>query len=389
MRVLHISAGNLYGGVETLLVTLARYRELCKEMEPEFAVCFEGRLSQELVSEGVQVHLLGMVRVRQPSSIWRARRRLRALLVERDFDAVACHMAWPQAIFGPVIRSAGVPLIFWLHNITGGRHWLELWARQTEPNLALSNSHFTAPGLRKIYSDAPTATIYYPVARPGSDRNDARAMARSELNISPRTVVVAQVSRLEEWKGQGLLLEALALLRTLPDWSCWMVGGAQREHETRYFETLKEKAETLGISDRIHFLGQRRDVERLLSAADIFCQPNLGPEPFGIVFIEALYAGLPVVTTAIGGAMEIVDDSTGILVAPNHPGALAAALRKLILNSDLREKLGACGPARATELCDLARQLKMLEFAFRQAMRTDGHRSAVEKRLVDPIRPLD
>ena len=80
MRVLHIAPGNLYGGVETLLVTLARFKDLCTSMEPEFAVCFEGRLSSELELTGVPVHHLGAVRTRQPLSVWRGRRHLSELL---------------------------------------------------------------------------------------------------------------------------------------------------------------------------------------------------------------------------------------------------------------------------------------------------------------------
>ncbi len=79
-----------------------------------------------------------------------------------------------------------------------------------------------------------------------------------------------------------------------------------------------------------------RRCRRLLAAADIHCQPNTGPEPFGITFIEALYAGLPVVTTSIGGALEIVDGSCGMLVEPNDPAALAGALRRLIEDRELR-----------------------------------------------------
>ena len=66
----------------------------------------------------------------------------------------------------------------------------------------------------------------------------------------------------------------------------------------------------------MRWLGQRRDVPELLAAADIYCQPNVGAEPFGIVFVEALYTGLPVVTTALGGALEIIDASCGVLVPP-------------------------------------------------------------------------
>jgi glycosyltransferase involved in cell wall biosynthesis len=98
-------------------------------------------------------------------------------------------------------------------------------------------------------------------------------------------------------------------------------------------------------------------VPRLLAAADIHCQPNTGPEPFGIAFVEALYAGVPVVTTALGGALEIVSDSCGVLVPPDDPGELAAALAGLIREPHRRCRLGAGGPARAAALCDPAVQL--------------------------------
>ena len=63
VKVLHIYAGNLFGGVETLLITLARQRELCPQMQPHFALCFEGKLATELDATGVPVHWLGNVRV--------------------------------------------------------------------------------------------------------------------------------------------------------------------------------------------------------------------------------------------------------------------------------------------------------------------------------------
>ena len=92
---------------------------------------------------------------------------------------------------------------------------------------------------------------------------------------------------------------------------------------------LRTAANRAGIADRVRFLGQRADVPRLMAAADVFCQPNIGPEPFGIVFVEALYAGLPVVTSGFGGAAEIVDQTCGVLTTPGDPEAVAAALREL------------------------------------------------------------
>jgi glycosyltransferase involved in cell wall biosynthesis len=134
----------------------------------------------------------------------------------------------------------------------------------------------------------------------------------------------------------------------------------QRPHEAQYLQELLSTADALGIAERVRFLGQRSDVSRLLAAADIHCQPNIGPEPFGITFIEALYAGLPVVTTAIGGAMEIVTESCGILVPPNDSDALADALECLVKNPELRARLSGGAPVRAHTLSDPASQIKTL-----------------------------
>src|SRR5205807_8459590 len=153
---------------------------------------------------------------------------------------------------------------------------------------------------------------------------------RSELQTPSEATVIIQVSRMEAWKGHSLHLQALADLPRNAHWFAWIVGGGQRPSEVEYEARLKEKAGELGIAGKVRFTGQRDDVARLLSAADIFCQPNLSPEPFGISLIEALNAGLPVVTTALGGALEIINDSCGILVSPNDAAVLAEALRQLV-----------------------------------------------------------
>ena len=79
---------------------------------------------------------------------------------------------------------------------------------------------------------------------------------------------------------------------------------------------------------RVTFLGERRDVAALLAAADIHCQPNTAPEPFGLAFVEALHAGVPVVTTDAGGAREIVTPACGILVEPVTRRDCARALQR-------------------------------------------------------------
>jgi glycosyltransferase involved in cell wall biosynthesis len=159
-------------------------------------------------------------------------------------------------------------------------------------------------------------------------------------------------SRLERWKGHDVLLQALGRLRDVAGWHCWVAGGAQRPHEMQYLQELQERAGREGIAGRVRFVGQRCDVPRLLCAADIHCQPNTGCEPFGIAFVEALGAGLPVVTTSIGAAPEVVDEQCGVLVPPHDVGALSEALGCLVLDPIRRAALGAAGPDKARRLSE-------------------------------------
>jgi glycosyltransferase involved in cell wall biosynthesis len=362
MRVLHINAGNLYGGIETLLVTLASRRSLCPGVEPEFALCFEGRLSKELDSSGVAVHLLGEARVSRPWTVVLARARLRQLLGLGGYDVVVNHGCWPHALFAPVARAAGLPVVFWAHDIAAARHWLERWAGWYPPDLVIANSRATHASLGALFPATRAEVLYLPVDAPSlPDRQTARQQVRSELGCPENAVVIVTACRLETWKGHMVLLEALGTLVDLPGWQWWLAGGAQRPAELGYLENLKKQVDARRLTGRVRFLGQRADVPRLLAAVDVHCQPNTGPEPFGIAFVEALYAGLPVLSTALGGALEIIDSSCGVLVPPGDATALAAALEGLMRDEVRRQRLRQAGPDRARHLCDPSRQLARLE----------------------------
>lgn len=361
MRVLHVTSGNLYGGVETFLVSLARLRDLYPKMESEFALCFASRLSEELRANHAQVHVLGSVRARYPWTVASARARLRRLVQERSYDAVVCHSAWPQAIFGAIVRRARLPLIFYLHSAAANRHWVDRWAARIIPDYVICNSRYTQGTLPKLYPGVKSDVVYFPVAPPPKFIEQDRLDVRVELQTPPDATVIIQVSRMEAWKGHQLHLESLARLPQTSNWAAWFVGGAQRSSEAEYLEILKQRAKELGIASKLRFTGQRNDIAKLLGAADIFCQPNLGPEPFGIGFVEALNAGLPVVTTAMGGALEIVDDTCGILIPPNDSRALSKVLEQLISDPQMRLKLAARAALRAQQLCEPEKQMMALE----------------------------
>ncbi len=356
IRVLQAHSGNLFGGVETFLLTWWRHRDDCPRLALEFSVCFEGHFRQELTRAGTVPHLLTSPRFRWPPSLWKARRDFRQLLRATQPAVVVCHSPWALALFGPVLRATSHRTVFWVHDLFDGRPWLERLARRSAPDLVVHNSRFSEASAIALFPATPRALVYCPVPAPPPLPEDQRLRVRAELQTPAEAVVVIQVGRLEPYKGHAHLLAALARQRDPRVW-LWVAGGPQRPQEQRYLDALRQQAATAGLLERTRFLGSRKDVPQLLAAADVFCQPNLAPETFGLVFIEALYARLPVITTRLGGGAEIVTDQCGVCVPPHDLPALAAALDALVHTPSQRRQLGNAGPARATQLCDPARRL--------------------------------
>lgn len=355
MKVLHLGAGNMFGGVETFLVTLATLRHLVPDMQPEYGLCFRGRLWDELTAAGVPVFETGEVRVSRPWSVLRARRALRRVLAERRPDVVVVHGGWVHLVFAAEAKRAGVRLVFFAHGPLDRPNPIDRWAARTRPDVVIANSRFTAASVPNLFPGVPTDVAYMPVQlQPPADRAGVRAAVRAELNTPDSAVVILTASRMEGLKGHPVLLDALGHLRDEPNWVSWIAGGAQRPEEEAYLSGLKTTAECTGIAGRVRFLGQRADVPRLLVSADVLCQPNTGPESFGLAFVEAMASGLPVVTSALGGGAEILTDACGVLVPPGDAGVVAVALRELLTDPSRRRQLGAGGPDRARQLCDPA-----------------------------------
>jgi glycosyltransferase involved in cell wall biosynthesis len=350
LTVLHVHSGNLYGGIESGLVTLLRHPGT---LHHRVALSYESQLAGRLRGAGAEVHILGEARFGRPWSVWLARRRLLGLVAAQPPAVMMCHSPWSLAAFGPVAHASGVPLGLWAHGAFTGRHWLERLARFTAPpDFALCNSEFTRSALPSAFPGTPSQVIRQPVEIPPTFDPARRPVKRGGHGAGPDTVVITMVARLEPWKGHAALLDALASLRDVPGWTAWIVGGAQRRAEDMYRASLERRVNETRIADRVHFLGQRDDVASLLWASDVYCQPNAEPEPFGITFVEALYAGLPVVATDWGGPRETVTPDCGIMVPPGNPDALRDVLSRLIADGELRRRLGAAGPARAAALCD-------------------------------------
>jgi glycosyltransferase involved in cell wall biosynthesis len=371
VKILHIHSGNIFGGVERILIALASHKSVSKDFEHEFALCFQGRLATELTIAGARVYLLPSVRLGNPFEVLRTRRELQALFKRENFDLAIVHSAWSHIVFGPVVKAGEVPLIFWLHTRAAGDRLLERCAQLYFPDAILSVSKWVDESAAELFPGIFSRVVYSPLALD----EDAFARAHREatrkgLGARPDAVVILQASRMELWKGHRELLQALGKLRSNERWTCWIAGGAERPEEENYFQELQTMTRELQLGDRVKFLGRRSDVPALLMAADIYCQANTEAEGFSIAFVEAFFAGLPIVTSALGGALEIVDADCGLLARGGDVEGLAGALSKLIGDEALRRKLGAAGRERALERCDPVRQFRELEKFLDDVVRT-------------------
>ncbi len=202
---------------------------------------------------------------------------------------------------------------------------------------------------------------------------DGRAMRRS-LGIPDDAMVIGIVSRLVPKKGHWDLLHAVAQLsREFPRIRCVIVGGDSDAHGA-YLKHLKMLVRTLGLQEQVIFTGWRQDIPEVTASFDIAVQASEYLEGFGTSILEAMALGKPVVATAVGAVPEVIEDgTTGRLVPPANPDALADELRRLIADPTLRERYGRAGRERVEQFFDQRTQVQQIQSLYLQLL-MDGAR---------------
>ncbi len=202
---------------------------------------------------------------------------------------------------------------------------------------------------------------------PGHGRDEIRA----ELGLAPDAPVVVTACRLFPEKGVAELIEAMAeVVATVPA-ARLVVVGRDVSADGSFGRQLEDLVEARGLTDHVIFTGQRPDVPELMAAADVFAMPSF-EEPFGLVFVEAMAMGLPVVALDNGGTREIVvDGQHGLLSEPGDHAALVDHLGRLLADAELRDKLGSAGRERALADFDVARMAEDTAATYRRVL-ADG-----------------
>jgi glycosyltransferase involved in cell wall biosynthesis len=198
-----------------------------------------------------------------------------------------------------------------------------------------------------------------------------REAIRRELGLDSRPVILT-VAGLVPVKGVNYLLEAAALVRDSQPFTLVIAGEGEDAGR------LRQLATRLSLGDRTKFVGRipPEVIPRYFTACDIFALGSL-VESAGIVLLEAMAAGRPVVCTNAGGPSEYVQDEvTGFIVPPADPPAMAAKLRLLLERPDLRERLGSQGRVRVNRCFPYAKRVRELRESYLEAMRHPGRMAA-------------
>jgi len=196
-----------------------------------------------------------------------------------------------------------------------------------------------------------------------------REAVRDEEGLAPAAPCLLVLASLVRRKGIDVLIDAFAGLDadgTPP--VLWIAGeGPERD-------SLARRARDAALGDRVRFLGARRDTADLLAACDVFVLPSR-QEGLGVAALEAMACARPVVASRVGGLGEtVVHERTGLLVPPEDPAALRGALTRLLRDRELRDRLGAAGPARIREGFLAEQMVDAYEALYREVMDEVGPR---------------
>ena len=380
-RILFLDHAGVLGGAELSLLTIAQHYA-----DSGLVVLFsDGPFRERLEQNGVAVEL-----VCAPNRVSGANRSggLRQMLAipgvlqmagrgavrAKGFDVLLANSQKALVVGALAAAMARKPLVWCLRDILTAEHFsgfnrrLVVFLANRFANRVVANSQATLAAFVDSGGRSDRATVVYnginaPEASPAIA--DAARRIRADLCVG-NAKTVGLFSRIAPWKGQHVLLEALA---QLPEMNAWLVGAPLFGDEIRYQEDLVALAKSLGLTDRVRFLGFRDDIPELLHAVDFVVHTSISPEPFGRVIVEGMLAGKPVIAARAGGACEIIEDGkTGCLVPPGDSGALVATLRRLVEHPDEAARLGMAGKLSASERFSVEKMVLGIEQAVSAAM---------------------
>lgn len=345
MRLLYVTSTMAVGGVETNLVRLTR--ELRRLDHEVWVASTGGRLVEDLEVNGVR-HITLPISVRRPGRLLGAARTLRRLIADQNFAVVhamsaAANVAVqvPPRTTGPLYVSSPMGLQ------QSDREWRLVTAARNFAMMAGADRLFVISPeidrhLRRLGAsgDRIVACDIVGIDVERFAPNPARgARFRSELGLPADSVLVSTIGALHPRKRHDLFIEAAAVLAGKSPRVYFVIvgGGAKRS-------SLEALAARRGLTERLAFVGERRDIPEILAASQVYVRPGILEGFIGVTVLEAMCAGVPVVTFMTHDvAAAVTDGVTGLSVAERTGPALATAVGSLLDDPTLAERIAATG----------------------------------------------
>jgi glycosyltransferase involved in cell wall biosynthesis len=336
--------GERLGGAEAMLQgILDGAHSNGHELEVVFFA--DGEWPRELRDAGLRVDVIDAGRLRQPHRWLATVVRLARMFRDRQPDVILNWSAKTHLYGAPAALLARMSdrLVWWQQAIPA-RTWLDGTATLLPARAIGCYSGPAARAQQRLFPSRRTFTV--PAGSP-APQADARP---AELPLPQGVPIVGLVGRLQPWKGQDRLMQAQAILRERGQpMHLLIVGGDSYGLSPDYAASLRPLAERLGIADAVTMTGEVPDAGPYIERMDVLVNAS-DPEPFGIVILEGMARGVPVVAVNSGGPSEFVDDGvTGVLARSGEPQALADALAPVLESAGLRARLGAAGHTRWRE----------------------------------------
>jgi glycosyltransferase involved in cell wall biosynthesis len=314
--------------------------------------------------------------IRYLLSFARVIRRARRIAIDEAPDIIHANSIRAGLVMSAATLGLDTPVIWHAHDILP-RHPLStavrLFAAVTSRNRILAVSQAVADRfrgivLRPLRKRVPIKVIHNAVDSERFQPNaESRAEIRRTLGLSENQPVVGIVGQLTTRKGQLELIKAFAAA-DVEQAVLLIAGAALFNRDAEYAAQLERTVASLGIADRVHFLGSRSDVPRLMQGMDVLVV-NSHEEPFALTVLEGLSSGTPVLATSVGGTPEMVHQGeNGWLVPARDHDALVKAMRTLLNDENLRRELGRKGRQAAIARFSIDRFLGEVEELYRGVM---------------------
>lgn len=375
-KVLFIDSTAVLGGAELSLLDLATaYRQ-----SSDVLLFEDGPFRERLKAAGVNVEVIpapqaaravrtsgGLSSLKAVPALWEMAHQVAQ--AGKGFDLVHANTQKAFIVAALARLRGGAPVVWHLRDILTAGHFSKLnrqvavtlanlCAKKVFVNSQATGQAFVAAGGRKDL----VKVIYNGFAI--NSFGQQASQIRTELGLK-NAPLVGVFSRISYWKGQHILLEAM---RELPDVHALIVGEALFG-EYEYNAKLRKLANSPALKGRVHWLGFRDDIPALMAACNIVVHTSTEPEPFGRVIVEGQLARRPVIATAAGGAVELIQNGkTGRLVPPGDVLALAKAIGELFADSTTAETLAQQGYRYARSNFSLAAMLVNFETALEDVM---------------------